>query len=97
VDVVMTPSAPQTAFAFDTQTPINQADLMAIANFAGCPAVSIPCGLSRAVLPIGLQLIGRPFGERALLAAARVFESAFGFAPAPPLRSASADRDAHPS
>ena len=96
VDVVMTPSAPQTAFAFDTQTPISQADLMAIANFAGCPAVSIPCGLSRAVLPIGLQLIGRPFGERALLAVAGVFEAAFGFAPPPPLSGASAGRDAHP-
>jgi Asp-tRNA(Asn)/Glu-tRNA(Gln) amidotransferase A subunit family amidase len=63
---------------------------MAIANFAGCPAVSIPCGLSRADLPIGLQLIGRPFGERALLAVARVCEAAFGFAPAPPLSSSAA-------
>lgn len=84
VDLIIAPTAPQPAFAFSAPVPVGQADLTAIANFGGCPAVSVPCGLSRAGLPIGLQLIGPPFGERALLAAARVFEAACGFALAPP-------------
>jgi aspartyl-tRNA(Asn)/glutamyl-tRNA(Gln) amidotransferase subunit A len=84
VDLVIAPTAPQPAFAFSATPPVGQADLTAIASFAGCPAVSVPCGLGRAGLPVGLQLIGPPFGERALLAAARVFEAACGFALAPP-------------
>ena len=84
VGLIIAPTAPQPAFPFTAPTPVSQADLTAIANFGGCPAVSIPCGLSRAGLPIGLQLIGPPFGERALLAAAGVFEAACTFALAPP-------------
>ena len=84
VDLIASPTAPQPAFAFDAPVPAGQADLTAIANFAGCPAVSVPCGLGRTGLPIGLQLIGPPFGERALLAAASAFETACGFALAPP-------------
>jgi Asp-tRNA(Asn)/Glu-tRNA(Gln) amidotransferase A subunit family amidase len=87
VNLIVAPTAPQPAFAFSAPVPVSQADLTAIANFAGCPAVSIPCGLSPAGLPIGLQLIGPPFGESALLAAARAFEAACGFALAPPAMS----------
>ena len=48
------------------------------ANLAGLPGISIPCGFSRAGLPIGLQLIGRPFEEAALLRIARAAERAVG-------------------
>ena len=83
VDLIIAPTAPQPAFAFSASAPAGQADLTAIASLGGCPAVSVPCGLSRAGLPIGLQLIGPPFGERALLAAARAFEAACSFVLAP--------------
>ncbi len=46
------------------------------ANFTGHPAISIPCGFSRAGLPIGLQLIGPRWGEAKLLAIARAYEQA---------------------
>ena len=48
------------------------------ANLAGLPGISIPCGFSKAGLPIGLQLIGRPFEEAALLRIARAAERAVG-------------------
>jgi len=44
------------------------------ANFTGLPAISVPCGFTRAGLPIGLQLIGRAFDEANLLRIARAYE-----------------------
>ncbi len=79
VNLIVSPTTPQPAFAFDAPVPVNQADLTAIASLGGCPAVSVPCALTATGLPIGLQLIGPPFGERALLDAARVFEARCGF------------------
>jgi Asp-tRNA(Asn)/Glu-tRNA(Gln) amidotransferase A subunit family amidase len=84
VDLIVSPTTPQPAFPFDGPVPVSQADLTAIASFGGCPAVSIPCGLTRTGLPIGLQLVGRPLGEQALLAAAHAFEARCGFAAVPP-------------
>jgi aspartyl-tRNA(Asn)/glutamyl-tRNA(Gln) amidotransferase subunit A len=46
------------------------------ANFTGHPAISIPCGFTRAGLPVGLQLIGPRWGEASLLAIAFAFEEA---------------------
>jgi Asp-tRNA(Asn)/Glu-tRNA(Gln) amidotransferase A subunit family amidase len=66
IDVLMTPTTPQTAFAFGQAVPVNQADLTSMANFAGLPAISIPMG-SIDGLPIGLQLIGRKDSDLALL------------------------------
>jgi aspartyl-tRNA(Asn)/glutamyl-tRNA(Gln) amidotransferase subunit A len=43
-------------------------------NMGGLPGLSVPCGFSREGLPIGLQLVGRPLGEEALLRAAYAFE-----------------------
>lgn len=84
VDVVAAPTTPQTAFPFDAPVPVNQADLTALANFAGCPALSLPCGLSDDRKPIGLQLIGPAFSERKLLSVALAFESACDYV-LPPL------------
>jgi aspartyl-tRNA(Asn)/glutamyl-tRNA(Gln) amidotransferase subunit A len=46
------------------------------ANLAGLPGISVPCGFTRAGLPIGLQLLGRPFGEAELFRAAGAYEGA---------------------
>ena len=55
-----------------------------------CPAISIPVGFSAAGLPVGLQLVTRPFGERALLEVAHALESRTGLAARiPPLAARS--------
>lgn len=46
------------------------------ANFTGLPAISLPCGWTQNGLPIGLQIIGRAWGEEELLSIARIFEEA---------------------
>jgi len=46
------------------------------ANLAGIPGLSLPCGFTKAGLPIGLQLLGPPFEEETLLRAARIYERA---------------------
>lgn len=56
----------------------------AAVNLAGLPAISLPCGMDRNGLPIGLQLIGRPFGERELFRAAHSYEQARGGCFRPP-------------
>jgi aspartyl-tRNA(Asn)/glutamyl-tRNA(Gln) amidotransferase subunit A len=47
-------------------------------NMAGLPGISVPAGLSEEGLPLGLQLIGRPFDEEALFSLAEVIEQAAG-------------------
>ena len=44
------------------------------ANLAGIPAISVPCGFTSGGLPIGLQLLGKPFDEMTLLQVARAYE-----------------------
>ena len=46
------------------------------ASLAGLPALSVPCGFTRSGLPVGLQLIGRPFGEATLFRIGRAYERA---------------------
>ena len=58
-------------------------DWMAICfaiTLTACPAISVPCGFTGDGLPVGLQIVGRPRGESALLAAAYLFEQAAGIA-----------------
>jgi aspartyl-tRNA(Asn)/glutamyl-tRNA(Gln) amidotransferase subunit A len=57
VDVIAAPTAPIPAFKFSTPTPAHQADFTAPANFAGCPAISIPVGRNENELPLGVQLM----------------------------------------
>jgi aspartyl-tRNA(Asn)/glutamyl-tRNA(Gln) amidotransferase subunit A len=45
------------------------------ANLTGLPAISVPCGLGKDGLPIGLQLVGRAFDEATVLRAAYAFEA----------------------
>lgn len=59
-------------------------------NYAGVPAVSIPCGRGRLGLPVGLQFVGRRFADAPLLAIARRAEHVFGPMPACPMRDAPA-------
>jgi len=70
LDVVISPTTPQVAFPFSHTVPVNQADLTALANCAGCPALSMPCGCDGDGLPVGLQIIGPALGERRVLAIA---------------------------
>jgi len=89
VDVLATPTSPTTAFPIGARTddPLSMylADVLTLAvNLAGVPGLSLPAGLSSEGLPIGLQLIGRWFGEDQLLAAAGAFEQATEHAAARP-------------
>ncbi len=81
VDVLLTPVAPTPAFRLGEKTadPLQMylSDIFTIpVNLAGTCALSVPCGFSAAGLPIGLQLIGRPFGEETILGAGHAFEQA---------------------
>lgn len=79
VDILLTPVAPTPAFKIDEKTadPLQMylSDIFTIpVNLAGTCGISIPAQPSANGLPIGLQLIGRPFGEEAILRAAYSFE-----------------------
>jgi len=81
VDVIVTPTMPTPAFKLGekVQDPLQMylSDIYTISvNLAGVPAISLPCGLSRGKLPIGLQIIGRPFEEEKVLRAAYAYEQA---------------------
>lgn len=67
VDALLLPTAPQRAFVHGTPAPANQADLTALANFAGCPAVALPVALEGEALPASIQLIGRCWSDPELL------------------------------
>jgi aspartyl-tRNA(Asn)/glutamyl-tRNA(Gln) amidotransferase subunit A len=58
--------------------PDTQGDMTALANIAGFPALSLPMGSSDAGLPLGLQMIGRPFAEQRLLDLGAAFMAAGG-------------------
>jgi aspartyl-tRNA(Asn)/glutamyl-tRNA(Gln) amidotransferase subunit A len=81
VDTILTPVAPTPAFALDEKTsdPLQMylSDIYTIpVNLAGTCAMSLPCGFSSAGLPIGVQLIGKPFDEATILRTGYAFEQA---------------------
>ncbi len=78
-DLLLTPTAPTTAFRIgekiDDPYEMYLNDLFTIpVNIAGNPGISVPCGFAEG-LPVGLQLIGRPFEEGTLLRAAAAYEA----------------------
>lgn len=50
-----------------------------VVTLTGCPAISLPCGLTREGLPVGLQLVGRPHGDAELLGYAKLLEQELAF------------------
>lgn len=68
VDMIATVTTPQPSFPFDQPAPNTQADMAALANVSGCPALTLPMGTDPSGLPLGLQLIGRAHEEAALFA-----------------------------
>jgi len=77
-DVVVTPATPQAAFAFDQDGLENLNTFCTLANFAGCPAVSLPMGANASGLPLGLQLMGGVGRDEEVLAMAGAYEAAAG-------------------
>ncbi len=84
VDLILTPTAPSAAFALGDKSADPLAmylnDVFAVpASLAGLPAMSVPAGLDGQGLPLGLQLIGRPFDEQGVLNAGLALEERSGF------------------
>jgi len=82
-DVILTPTAPTPAFRIGEKSddPLSMylSDIYTIsANLAGLPGISLPCGLTESGLPAGLQILGRPFEEGAVLQAAYAYEQNSG-------------------
>ncbi len=80
-DVLLTPTSPTPAFRIGEKLsdPLQMylSDICTIsANLAGVPALSLPCGFSKAGLPIGMQLLAAPFKEEVLLRAGYAYEQA---------------------
>jgi aspartyl-tRNA(Asn)/glutamyl-tRNA(Gln) amidotransferase subunit A len=79
VDCMLTPTTPTAAFRIGEKTadPLAMylSDIFTIpANLAGIPGMSIPCGFTKTGLPIGLQILAKPFGEETIFRAAYAYE-----------------------
>jgi aspartyl-tRNA(Asn)/glutamyl-tRNA(Gln) amidotransferase subunit A len=77
-DVLVGPTMPVLPFSIgekiDDPLTLYMCDILTVpANLTGCPAISIPCGFQNG-LPIGLQIMGKPFDEETVLRAAHVYE-----------------------
>ena len=77
-DAILTPTAPELAFSLgaksDDPLAMYLSDVYTVsANLAGLPALSMPCGMSDG-MPVGLQLLGPPLGEAAILRIGDVYE-----------------------
>lgn len=91
-DLIVGPTTPTTAFKIgekvDDPLTMYANDLLTIpVNLAGVPAISLPCGLAGG-LPVGLQMIGKPFGEETLYKAAYAYEQNAGFQLKPAIKGA---------
>ena len=92
VDALLTPTAPSAAFAhgenMDDPIKMYLNDVFTVpANMAGVPGISVPAGLSPEGLPLGLQVLSRPFDEATGFAVAAAIEQAAGFDALPPIRA----------
>ncbi len=81
VDLIATPAAPTPAFRLGEKTgdPLLMylSDIFTVSiNLAGIPGMSVPCGFSNTGLPIGLQLLAKPFAEAELLRAGHAYQQA---------------------
>ncbi|MDR1433179.1 MAG: Asp-tRNA(Asn)/Glu-tRNA(Gln) amidotransferase subunit GatA [Puniceicoccales bacterium] len=90
VDALVTPVTPSTAFKIGEKTsdPLQMylADVYTIpVNLAGLCGLSVPCGFSESGLPVGMQIIGKPFHEHEILALGYEFERSHDFKNAHPL------------
>jgi aspartyl-tRNA(Asn)/glutamyl-tRNA(Gln) amidotransferase subunit A len=88
IDAILTPTTPSAAFAVGEKGRADPVEMYlndiftVTVNMAGLPGISVPSGLDAQGLPLGLQLIGRPFEEETLFALGAVIEQAAGkFAP----------------
>ncbi len=89
VDAVLTPAAPGAAFRIgermDDPVAMYLNDVFTVpASLAGLPAIAVPAGLDGEGLPLGLQVIGRPWDETTVLRVARALEEAADFRARPP-------------
>jgi aspartyl-tRNA(Asn)/glutamyl-tRNA(Gln) amidotransferase subunit A len=84
VDAILTPATPSAAFGIGEKTGADPIEMYlndvftVTVNMAGLPGMSVPGGLSAEGLPLGLQLIGRPFEEETLFSLGAVIEQAAG-------------------
>ena len=83
-DVILTPTSPTVAFGIGEKSnnPLEMylADICTVSvNIAGLPGISIPCGVDKEGMPIGMQLIGNKFAEETILNAAYTYEQAIKF------------------
>jgi aspartyl-tRNA(Asn)/glutamyl-tRNA(Gln) amidotransferase subunit A len=89
VDAILTPATPSAAFGIGEKgsgDPVEMYlnDIFTVTvNMAGLPGIAVPAGLDSQGLPLGLQLIGRPFDEETLFAVGEVIEQAAGRFPVP--------------
>ncbi len=92
VDALITPTTPSAAFAhgekMDDPIQMYLNDLFTVgANLAGVPAISVPAGLDVNGLPLGLQIMGKPFDEETVFAVSTEIERAAGFTALPRIRA----------
>lgn len=85
IDSILTPTTPSAAFALGGMADADPLEMYlndvftVTVNLAGLPGISVPTGLDKQGLPLGLQLIGRPWEEADLLNSAYALEQASGF------------------
>ena len=89
IDAILTPATPSAAFGLGEMTDADPVamylnDVFTVTvNLAGLPGVAVPAGLDHQGLPLGLQLIGRPWEEADLLNTAFALENRAGFVAKP--------------
>ncbi|HBN30624.1 MAG TPA: Asp-tRNA(Asn)/Glu-tRNA(Gln) amidotransferase subunit GatA, partial [Rhodobacteraceae bacterium] len=89
IDAILTPATPSAAFGLGEMADVDPVQMYlndvftVTVNLAGLPGISVPTGLDKDGLPLGLQLIGRPWEEADMLNSAYALERAAGFVSKP--------------